>query len=64
MKSRRSPMRRWFSIEVAAYILVFLALVTAGWANNQVSGIVALGVWALAGCALALAARGIYRRGR
>jgi hypothetical protein len=61
VKTRRNPTRQWLSIEVSAYVLVCLTLVTVAWTNNHLSGAVVIGVWVVAGLMLALAFRGIYR---
>ena len=60
-KGRRSPARQWLGIEFSAYVLGFLVLVTAAWKNDLVSTTALLMSWAIAGCALSLAVRGIYR---
>jgi succinate dehydrogenase hydrophobic anchor subunit len=61
IKTRRNPTRQWLSIEVSAYILVCLSLVTVAWTNNHLSGPVVIGAWVVAGLMLTLAFRGIYR---
>jgi hypothetical protein len=61
VKTRRNPTRQWAGIETAAYVLVCLALVTVAWTNNNLSGAVVIGAWAVAALILALAFRGIYR---
>jgi len=61
-KSRRNPTRQWLSIEVAAYVLMCLSLVTVAWADDHVSGPVVIAAWVIAGCLLTLGLRGIYRR--
>ena len=61
-KGRRNSTRQWFSIEVLAYVLVCLSLVTVSWAHNNVSGVAMLVAWAIGGCLLTLGLRGIYRQ--
>ena len=60
--SRRSATRQWLGIEVSAYVVLCVTLVTVAWANNRISGLAAVGVWVVAGCLLTLAMREIYRR--
>jgi len=60
-ETRRDPVRQWLSIEVSAYVLVCLSLVTVAWTNNNLSGSVVIGAWVAAGLMLSLAFRGIYR---
>jgi hypothetical protein len=59
---RRKTMLRWLGIELTAYVLLGILLVTEAWANSQVSGLVVLVLWVLVGCALALWVRGLYRK--
>lgn len=61
-RNRRDPMRQWLGIEITAYVLVCVSLVTVAWANNHVSGLAELGAVAIAACALSAALWGIYRR--
>ena len=61
LKSRRNPVRQWLGIEFSAYVLVCLVLVTTAWKNNFVSTAAILLTWVIAGGALTLAVRGIYR---
>jgi hypothetical protein len=60
--SRASVRRQWLGIEVSAYVVLCVTLVTVAWANNRVSGVAAVGVWVIAGGILTLALREIYRR--
>jgi hypothetical protein len=60
--NRRDPMGQWFGIEITAYILVCVSLVTVAWANNHVSGLAELGAVVIAACILSAALRGVYRR--
>ena len=59
--SQRNPGRQWLGIEICAYVLLCVSLITVAWTQHQVSGVVALAAWVLAGFALTLAARRIYR---
>ena len=61
----RNPRKRtaqWFGIELSAYAVLCLSLVTVAWANHTVPTGIALGTWALAGPVLLMALRTIYRR--
>lgn len=60
--SRRNPARQWLGIEVSAYVVLCVTLVTVAWANNRVSAVAAIGVWVVAACILTLALREIYPR--
>ena len=60
-KTPRYPTRQWLTIEVSAYILVCLALVTLAWTNGHLSVATVVVAWVLAGCVLTLTLRGIYR---
>jgi uncharacterized membrane protein len=64
VRNRRNPMRQWLGIEVTAYVLVCLSLVTVAWANDRVSGLAESAALMIAACVLTLALRGIYRRRR
>jgi hypothetical protein len=61
LKTRRHLMRQWLGIESCAYVLLCLVLVTTAWTNHFVSTATVLVTWAIAGCALILAFRAIYR---
>ena len=61
LKNHRNPTRQWLSIEVSAYVLVCLSLVTVAWTNRHLSLTAVLGAWLLAACLLTLALGGIYR---
>ena len=61
-RNRRDPMRQWLGIEIAAYVLVCVSLVTVAWVNNHVSGLSELGAVVIAACVFSAAWRGIYRR--
>jgi hypothetical protein len=58
----RDPMRQWLGIEITAYVLVCVSLVTVEWANNYVSGLTESAAVVIAACVLIPALRGIYRR--
>ena len=62
LQTRRSPMRQWLGIESSAYVLVCLAVVTTAWMNHLVSTAAVLVTWAIAGGALTVAFRAIYRK--
>ena len=59
---RRKAMRQWLGIELSAYVLLGILLVTEAWSNSHASGTVVLALWVLVGCVLALWIRGLYRR--
>lgn len=60
-KNQRNPTRQWLSIELCAYVLLCLSLVTVAWANGHLSWAAVLVAWLLAAGVLTLALRGIYR---
>src|SRR5579862_8215846 len=53
--------RHWFNIEMSAYLVLCLFLVSVAWTNKLVSGVALAGTWMVAGGILALAIRAIYR---
>jgi hypothetical protein len=59
-KSRRNPMRQWLGIELSAYILLCVSLMTVAWTNHLHSGAVVLPAWGFGGSILALTLRRIY----
>jgi hypothetical protein len=63
-KSRRNPMRQWLGIELAAYVLLSVSLMTAAWTNHLLSGAVVLLAWGFAGSVLVLTLGGIYLKRR
>jgi|HubBroStandDraft_5_1064220.scaffolds.fasta_scaffold489511_2 hypothetical protein len=60
----RHATRQWLGIELCAYVLVAVSLLTVAWTNNYVSGVAVLAAWLIGAVTLGLALRGIYRRRR
>ncbi|HTC54570.1 MAG TPA: hypothetical protein VK700_21715 [Steroidobacteraceae bacterium] len=58
---RRQLTRQWLGIEVFAYVLVCVSLITVAWTHDTVSGVAVLTAWVLAEWVLGLLARAIYR---
>ena len=58
----RQAMRHWLSIELSAYAVLGLVLVTEAWAHSHASGMSVLVFWTFVGSGLVLWVRGLYRR--
>ena len=58
----RQAMRHWLSIELGAYAVLGLVLVTEAWAHSHASGMAVLVLWTFVGSGLVLWVRGLYRR--
>jgi hypothetical protein len=58
----RQAMRHWFSIELSAYVVLCLVLVTEAWAHSHASGMAVLVLWTFVGSGLVLWVRGLCRR--
>ena len=58
----RNVARQWLGIELCAYVLLGVSLLTVAWTNNYISGVAVFATWAVGAVTLGLALRGIYRR--